>query len=389
MNTFYIENTGTCVRVKVFGEEVRQLFLTNNFKEDSILNSNYILLNTCSFLESKSRFFLSRLNEIVKNKKAFQSIVVIGCLGATHKKEIKEISSEIIILGRDLSEISNTFGFHVKLKSAIVSIPKDKSKNLSLLSSLNRHVIKNKNLYYRLNKDKVCYIQISTGCNGKCSYCSEKYTTKLKSHPINEILDTINEGIAKGYKLFSLSSDDASAYGTDIGSSLMLLLKEIVKLPEGIQFIIPEFNPQGLSDEVIELLKDPKFFYITIPIQSGSQRILIDMKRPYSISVVMEKIKQIKKKNPNLFINTHIIVGYPGETDKDFKKTINVIKSGYFDRVKIFCYSKRPHTYVSGTPVPYDVIEQRRKIALRTILYQNLKKLSISNVILNFDQIKE
>src|SRR5699024_124148 len=111
-----------------------------------------------------------------------------------------------------------------------------------------------------------------------------------------------------------------------------------------------EFNPQGLSKTVMECLTDKKFLYITIPIQSGSQKILNKMQRPYQIKDVMRKVKNIKENNPDLMINTHIIVGFPGETDEDFNETIKVLKTGLFDRVKVFKYSQQPGTKAASFP---------------------------------------
>lgn len=386
----YLNNTGTCTRVKLYGNDVESLLRENNCEFVSLEDAEYIFINTCSFLESKSSYFLNKLKEINKNLKKKQTLCVIGCLGGTHKKEIEEISKDIIIFKRDITEIKDYFNFKNNIKTKSTSVEDTLPTDKKIIYIFNKLILHSKHIEYRLKRDKVCYLQISSGCRGKCTYCSEKFITKLKSRPINEIMSAINDGIERGYTLFGLNSDDASCYGKDLDTNLETLLEEVVKIDKDIYFSIPEFNPNGLTDKVVELLKDKKFLYITVPIQSGSDRILNLMQRPYQIEEVVEKIKNIKKNNKNLRINTHVIVGFPGETEEDFNKTKSLLETGLFDRVKVFMYNDRPNTVATkmDNKINNQVKEARKKELLDTIKKQNLKHFSITNLILNREQLK-
>lgn len=389
---FYIYNAGTCIRVKLFGEDVRNLLKLNGWNECSVAAiADYLIINTCSFLESKSSYFLEFIQIIEKQRFPFQKIVVIGCLGGTHEKEILAISKDILIFKRDLDVIACSFKCDQMPKATATNISETLPLSKMILEKFNRCFLHSKHIEFRLKREHVCYIQMSTGCLGKCTYCSEKFITKLKSRPIKEILDAVDDGIKRGFTLFSLSSDDASAYGKDIGSSLDELLMELCKIKQNIYFIIPEFNPQGLSESVIKSLSDKKFLYITIPIQSGSQKILNKMKRPYEIDKVVKNVYRIKNSNKHLMVNTHVIVGFPGETDEDFEKTRMLLKTGLFDRVKVFMYSERPGTKAALFPdkVSQTIKENRRQKILKTMRHSNLKKMSLTNLILNLEQIKE
>jgi len=389
---FYIYNAGTCIRVKLFGEDVRNLLKLNGWNECSVAAiADYLIINTCSFLESKSSYFLEFIQIIEKQRLPFQKIVVIGCLGGTHEKEILAISKDILIFKRDLDVIACSFKCDQMPKATATNISETLPLSKMILEKFNRCFLHSKHIEFRLKREHVCYIQMSTGCLGKCTYCSEKFITKLKSRPIKEILDAVDDGIKRGFTLFSLSSDDASAYGKDIGSSLDELLMELCKIKQNIYFIIPEFNPQGLSESVIKSLSDKKFLYITIPIQSGSQKILNKMKRPYEIDKVVKDVCRIKNSNKHLMVNTHVIVGFPGETDEDFEKTRMLLKTGLFDRVKVFMYSERPGTKAALFPdkVSQTIKENRRQKILKTMRHSNLKKMSLTNLILNLEQIKE
>lgn len=389
---FYIYNAGTCIRVKFFGEDVRNLLKLNGWNECSVAAiADYLIINTCSFLESKSSYFLEFIQIIEKQRLPFQKIVVIGCLGGTHEKEILAISKDILIFKRDLDVIACSFKCDQMPKATATNISEILPLSKMILEKFNRCFLHSKHIEFRLKREHVCYIQMSTRCLGKCTYCSEKFITKLKSRPIKEILDAVDDGIKRGFTLFSLSSDDASAYGKDIGSSLDELLMELCKIKQDIYFIIPEFNPQGLSGSVIKSLSDKKFLYITIPIQSGSQKILNKMKRPYEIDKVVKNVYRIKNSNKHLMVNTHVIVGFPGETDEDFEKTRMLLKTGLFDRVKVFMYSERPGTKAALFPdkVSQTIKENRRQKILKTMRHSNLKKMSLTNLILNLEQIKE
>ncbi|MBR3898634.1 MAG: radical SAM protein [Bacilli bacterium] len=387
--SFYMINQNTCTRVKLYGIDVKNLFLINGYVEDNKEKSNYIIINTCSFLKTKEEYFMNYIKRLSDDLASYQKLIVIGCLPSIRKNDLLKMNDKIITFGRDIDAIKDYFNFSKNIKSKATTVCDKLPLKKELLYQLNKFIFKSKHIEYRLKRDKVCYLQISSGCRGKCAYCSEKFTTKLKSRPIKEILLAINDGIERGYKLFGLNSDDASAYGKDIDSSLEELLSEVVKIKSDVSFSIPEFNPNGLTEKVIEYLKDKKFIYITVPIQSGSQDILNKMKRPYQIDEVIEKVRRIKQNNKKIKINTHVIVGFPGETEEDFNKTLDVIKLGLFDRVKVFMYNDRPNTIASTMTNKISDAEKkrRREILLKEMKKQNIKHFSITNIILNKEQI--
>jgi len=387
----YVYNNNTCTRVKLYGIDVTNLFIINGYELiTDISKSNFIIINTCSFLKSKEEYFLKFIKKVNDNIYNNQQIIIIGCLPSINKESILSINKNIILFGRDINEIKQYFNLKKDIITKATSVSDKLTLTKELLYKFNKYILHSKHIEYRLKREKVCYLQISSGCRGKCTYCSEKFTTKLKSRPIKDIIESIYDGIERGYKLYGLNSDDASAYGKDINTNLENLLKEIVKIKEDIYFSIPEFNPNGLSNEVIKYLKNKKFLYITVPIQSGSQKILNLMQRPYEIDEVIKKIQAIKKYNKKLKINTHIIVGFPGETEQDFIKTKEILKTGLFDRVKVFMYNERPNTkaILLDNKVPEEIKLKRRKEILKIMKFQNIKHFSLTNLILNKEQLK-
>lgn len=387
----YVYNHNTCTRVKLYGIDVTNLLTINGYKiTETVEEANIIVINTCSFLKSKEEYFLNFIKKVNSNLKKGQKIMIIGCLPSINKKRILDINKDIILFGRDLEKIKEYFKLEKNILTKATSVSEKLELKKELLYKFNKYILHSKHIEYRLKREKVCYLQISTGCRGTCTYCSERFTTKLKSRSIEEIKSAIYDGISRGYKLYGLNSDDASAYGKDIDTSLEDLLKEIITIKEDIHFSIPEFNPNGITDKVVEYLKDKKFLYITVPIQSGSQKILDLMQRPYQIDKVIEKIKLIKKNNKKIKINTHVIVGFPGETEEDFQKTKEILQKGLFDRVKVFMYNERPNTkaILFDNKVSEEEKIRRRNELLKTMKRQNLKHFSLTNLILNKEQLK-
>ena len=381
LKKIYIYNSKTCTRVKLYGIDVENLFKINGYEvADDVNFASIIIINTCSFLKSKEEYFLKFITEVNNNLKKEQKLIIIGCLPNICKEELLKINKNIILFARDLDEIKTYFNFEKNIVTKSSSVSDRLSFKKSILYYFNKYILHSKHIEYRLKREKVCYLQISTGCKGKCTYCSEKFITKLKSRTINEIINAIYDGISRGYNLFALNSDDASAYGKDINTSLEKLLKEIMLIKENIYFSIPEFNPNGLTNKVIDYLKDKRFLYITIPIESGSQKILN----------LMQKVKMLKKNNKKLKINTHVIVGFPGETEEDFNKTKEILKTGLFDRVKVFMYSERPNTKALEfkDKVSEEVKLKRREEILKIMKKQNIKHFSLTNLILNKEQLK-
>ena len=114
--TFYVFNTGICTRVKLYGEDVRKLLILNEWHETNINDAQNIFINTCSFLQSKEKYFLSFISKINNTLQPFQKIYIIGCLPSTNKEAILAINKNIILFGRKIDDISNYFKFPLTLK---------------------------------------------------------------------------------------------------------------------------------------------------------------------------------------------------------------------------------------------------------------------------------
>ena len=225
------------------------------------------------------------------------------------------------------------------------------------------------------------FIKVSTGCAGNCAYCSIRLARgKIKSKPIDAVLKEFEKGLDEGYKDFALVGTDLGDYGKDVGADLIDLLEKLVAYEGDFTLRLRNVNPRWLIPSVspfCEILKTGKIKYLLCPVESGSNRILDLMNRGYHIEEYIKAMSQVRNAYPRIFLKTQIIVGFPGETKADFKKSRQLFKLGIFDYVDVLTYSKRPKTKAAHLPdeVPHKIIARRyREILFRTFFQLPLKR---------------
>ncbi len=182
----------------------------------------------------------------------------------------------------------------------------------------------------------------------------------MKSKSIDKIMDEFREGLAQGYKNFALMGTDVCSFGRDLGYTLADLLREMVKEKGKYRIGIRNLSPMYLNqmlDDLEPIFATGKIWLTLIPTQSGSDRILKLMGRPYTIETLKETIRRLKRACPDLKIRTQIMVGFPTETKQDFAASMRLLDEVKFDYVEVYRFSSR-----TGTPakkmqgrVPYGV----------------------------------
>ena len=226
-------------------------------------------------------------------------------------------------------------------------------------------------------------MRVATGCLGNCSYCAVKFAVgELESKPIDAIVNEFKSGLDQGFEHFVLIAGDVGCYGVDIGTSAIELLSNLFAVEGAYKIIIKEFNAQWVVKYFQDLLKIfkenyEKIDYIVVPVQSASNRMLRLMKRPYTIENVKKYLNIIKSEVPDLQISTHIMVGFPGETEEDFKESVDFIREYEFPFVDIYAYDDRPNTAASqmAGKVPQKIIDQRVD-AVKKVQKQILSQLN-------------
>jgi len=207
------------------------------------------------------------------------------------------------------------------------------------------------------------YLPIMTGCNNFCSYCVVPYTRgREKSRGFDQIIKEFKKLINFGHKEITLLGQNVNSYKYDFAH----LLKTLNNIPRNFQIRFVSNHPKDMSDEIIAAIRDlPKVKKeIHLPLQSGNNKILKAMNRPYTKEQYMSLIETIKQSIPDIKITTDVIVGFPGESEKDFQETVDVYKKVKFAKSFTNKYSPRQGTvaYKLGDPVPWQEKQRRWKI---------------------------
>ncbi|QFR49961.1 tRNA (N6-isopentenyl adenosine(37)-C2)-methylthiotransferase MiaB (plasmid) [Sulfurimonas lithotrophica] len=304
---------------------------TGDFKE-----ADLILINTCSVREKPVSKLFSELGIFNKKKKENAKIGVCGCTASHLGKDIIKRAPYVdFVLGaRNVSKITEVLH---KPKAVEVDINYDESE----------FAFKD----FRTSLYKA-YINISIGCDKQCTYCIVPKTRGEEiSIPLNLIVDEANRAVNSGAKEIFLLGQNVNNYGRRFSGkhdkvNFTNLLQELSKI-EGlkrIRFTSP--HPFHMDDEFIEeFAKNPKICKsMHMPLQSGSTKVLKDMKRGYSKEWFLNRVEKLRSMVPDVSISTDIIVAFPGESDEDFNDTIDVMDKVKFDQIFSFKYSARPET---------------------------------------------
>src|ERR671914_781663 len=298
-------------------------------KSEGALN----LIVTCSVKDTTEHRMLSRIRTMTKSGKP---LIVAGCLPKADRAKVESVNSSASILGPnsidkapDAVRLALSGGRLVALRDS----PLDKV-NIPRV---------------RLNS-AVSIVEIASGCMSKCTFCQTKIAKGwLRSYRIGDIVRQIKSDIKSGCKEVWLSSTDNGCYGRDIDTDLVELLKACCSVEGSFKIRVGMMNPMYLPailDRMVDLFceNDRLFKFLHIPVQSGSDRVLKKMKRGHTTKIFMDAVEAFRAKIPEMTISTDIIVGFPSETEDDFKETIDLVERSQPDIVNISRYAARPGT---------------------------------------------
>jgi tRNA-2-methylthio-N6-dimethylallyladenosine synthase len=210
------------------------------------------------------------------------------------------------------------------------------------------------------------WVTVMYGCNNFCSYCIVPYVRgRERSRSMDDVKNEVTKLAQDGCKEITLLGQNVNSYGKDLDGeqSFANLLRELNKIDgiERIRFMTS--HPKDLSDELILAIRDCEKVceHLHLPVQAGSTKILEDMNRRYTKEQYLELVNRIRQHIPGIGLSTDIIVGFPGETEEDFKETLDIVAKSRFDMAYTFLYSKRTGTPAAKNPdqVPDDVKKQR------------------------------
>lgn len=329
-----------------------------------------LIINTCTVKAPTEQRILDRLKAV---RGLGGRLVVAGCMASASGDAIARVAPGASIVGTgSVSRIADAVTGAVAGKRVVYAERTRTDKLAGYDPSC------------RCGKSVVAKIPISEGCLSACSFCESRFARgPLNSFSEELILGAIRVKVANGAREIDLTSQDAGAYGLDRGTDIAELVSKASEIPGEFKIRIGMLNPEHLhryADSLMESLKSDKVYkFLHLPIQSGSDRVLKDMYRGYTVEEFDSYVKEFRSRISRLSIETDIIVGYPTETDEDFRKSLSWIRKARPMMVNVSKFGTRPHTRASGlAQLPNDEIRRRSAEMTRTmreVLWEERKKL--------------
>lgn len=325
------------------------------------IEADVIVINTCAFIESAKNEAIENILDIawLKKNRSLKGIVVTGCLPQRYREEIfKEMPEVNCILGTgSLDDICEAV--EVAYKGGTFSSFGDIDK----VALGGERVV--------TTPEYFAYVQIAEGCDNFCSYCViPSIRGRFRSRNMTEIMDEVKDLASIGVREVCLVAQDTTRYGEDIYGTYALdsLIEEISKIDEIKWIRVLYCYPDRITDGLIEEFKtnDKLLKYIDMPIQHINDDILSAMNRRDTSAGIKSIIDKLRREIPGIVIRTTVIVGFPGETEKQYKELRDFIKETKFERLGVFEYSRE-----EGTPaydMPNQVPESVKKKRMEAIM---------------------
>ena len=365
-STFFVKSYGCQMNVYDSKKIISILENKGLKKNKDLENADLVVFNTCNIRDKAAHKLYSDIGRLSKYKKE-KTIAVVGCVAQAENSEMFNKNKSIdIVLGPQ--------SYHL-LPQMIDDLKKNPKQ-------INTEFIVNEKFDYLTEQKRKqgvsSYITIQEGCDKFCSFCVVPYTRGPEySRPLKSLINEINTLTDKGAKEIVLLGQNVNAYNTSYNGrkiNIADLIEEISNNKKINRIRYTTSHPTNMSDDLINLHSTNKKLmpFLHLPVQSGSSNILRKMNRKYDTDYYIKIIERLKTVNPKIEISSDFIIGYPGETDSDFKKTLNLVDQIKFTQSYSFIYSPRPGT---KSAVEKDETSLQIKKERLTILQERLKEI--------------
>ena len=326
-----------------------------------------IIVNTCGFISAAKEQSIETILEAcaLKGSGRTRAVVAVGCMVQRYMAELSEHIPEVdLFLGlTEMDRLVSELRVLGMLPGVDELVP-NMERPLRVLSSETPHT---------------SYLKISEGCDHTCAFCAIPHMRGLhRSAPVEELVREAQQLAARGVKELNIVSQDTTWYGRDLkrksgGRDAPLLpdlLKALLERTEVPWYRLFYMYPSGITREIVELLASTTRIvpYLDMPIQHGSDRILTVMRRPERPATIRERVSWLRSALPDLTLRTTVIVGFPGETDEDFRQMVDLLEEVRFERVGAFAYSPEEGTPAAEMPDQVsDALKRERLEALMEV----------------------
>jgi len=351
---------------------------------DSETDCDIMLLNTCSVRDMAEQKAIGKARHMSASRKRQPNFIlgILGCMAQNRGAELLDKLPDVdLVVGTQkfhqvpdyLDNLRAAQEAGVPIGQSIVDIAEEPGSQNAIRDHLLEH------------NEITAFVSIQQGCDMDCAFCIVPKTRgDERSRPMDDIVEECRQLAEKGVREITLLGQIVTSYGRrDIPREgelppFVRLLERVhgIEGIERIRFTSP--HPRGFKDDLIAAFgRLPKLCeYVHLPLQSGSNRILRAMNRPYSRERYLEIVQSLRAVRPDMYFSTDVIVGFPGETDEDFAQTLELFKQANYDMAYIFKYSVRSGTPAAemGDQIPEDVKEARNQALLRALEENSLRR---------------
>ena len=361
--SFYIKTCGCQMNVHDSERISRSLLDEFGLKRvENELDASLVILNTCAVREKAAHKVYSYIGKLRKSFSKLGVTPVIGVGGC-----VAQVEAEKIV--RSAAKINFLFG-----PDAIDGIPSILKRLAAGEDQIILTEFEPEEVPYNIetkiySAKKMAFVNIMKGCDNFCTFCIVPYTRgKEKSRPLQEVVTDVKKLVNEGIMEVCLLGQNINSFGKERGESLADLLYKLGEIDGLKRLRFTTSNPQDLTDELINCFKEGEIPclmpYFHLPVQSGNNLVLKQMKRQYSRELYREKVEKLRAVRPDIAISTDIIVGFPTETEEAFQDTMKLLEEVKYDQIYSFIYSKRPKTPAAKMKddVPFEVKRDRLEL---------------------------
>lgn len=365
-----------CPRNLVDSEVMLGILLKAGYEAvEQMEEADFIVINTCGFLQASREESMATIDETLKNRKTTAKLIVTGCMVQNHSEEITSKFPRVdYMLGSGDVE-------------GILKAVQSQTQGSEITSA--RSYLEAGEVPRRLSTPKhFAYLKIAEGCRKRCAYCIiPDIKGPLKSKSIEQVVKEFRILLAAGVKEVILIAQDLGDFGKDLHykrvDGLVHLIKEILKEEGDFWLRFLYLYPDEITDELIQLMKSDTRIcpYLDMPIQHVNNQVLKSMHRATSKEDIISTITKLKKEIADISIRTSLIVGYPGETDEQFEELCQFLKDYPLDKVGIFKYSKEEGSRSASLPDHIsEEVKEKRYHRLMKIQQKSVEKLQAKKV---------
>ena len=308
---------------------------------DSEEVADVYIINTCTVTNEADKKDRKLIHTARKNH-PHSILVVMGCYSQLNPSKI---DADIVIGNKYKSQIIELIKEYQNSKQKIIKVDNITKTDFEDMY-INRFVTHTR-----------AFVKIQDGCNAFCAYCTIPYARGgIRSKDFDKVISEVTTLVNNGYHEIVLTGIHTGRYGVEKHTNLETLLRELVKIPNIFRIRLSSIEINEITDGIIDLIKNNDIMakHLHIPLQSGSNEILKNMNRLYNKETFIERIYYIRKEIPDISITTDLILGFPDETEANFKETLGTLNKIKFTKIHTFPYSKRDGTKAASMPNQID-----------------------------------